>query len=325
MAGPPRRRSPRPGSRRTPPRSTSCTSTSGSKGARPTSCASSSLRCGPLGGAWCSPSMTSRTRTCPGRTDTRGSSTSSSRPRDALVTLTPGAAEEVRRRWGRHGCGGAAPARGTAARDRHPPPAPSAEGGRPAPQEPAGQRDGAAGAALAGRGGRPSCRRRCCASTCTTEALDPAFPRYDAGLTQELRAAAASGALDLRVHGRFDDAGLVGVPAEPGRVGPGLRPWHPLGVAGAVPRPRHSRGGGTGRLPAPAAGPGRRSTCTIPVPLPRGWHGRWPGPRVCRDDGRPPGPTARHRPCAPRPVPAGGRRHRGGRSGSGHETSGAHA
>jgi len=41
------------------------------------------------------------------------------------------------------------------------------------------------------------------------EALVPAFPRYDPGLAQELHAAAAAGVLDLRVHDRFDDAGLI--------------------------------------------------------------------------------------------------------------------
>jgi len=41
------------------------------------------------------------------------------------------------------------------------------------------------------------------------EALDPGFPRHDAGLVRELRAAAACSALDLHVHPRFDDAGLV--------------------------------------------------------------------------------------------------------------------
>jgi hypothetical protein len=127
---------------------------------------------------------------------------------DAVVTLTPGAADEIARRWGR-------PARVVA----HPHVAPLDEIGLPRPQRPlrviglhlkslrANLQAAPVLRSLVEAVGRlPQAELRV---DLHDEALDPAFPRHDAGLVQELRAAAASGALDLRVHPRVDDAGLL--------------------------------------------------------------------------------------------------------------------
>lgn len=126
---------------------------------------------------------------------------------DAVVTLTTGAAEEVRRRWGRQ-----------ATVVPHPHVAPLHEIGVPRPPKPhrvVGLHLKSLRANLVARpllhalveavGRLPSTRLRV---DLHDEALDPAFPRYDAELVRDLRAAAASGALELRVHERFDDAGL---------------------------------------------------------------------------------------------------------------------
>lgn len=127
---------------------------------------------------------------------------------DAVVTLTPGAAAEVRRRWDR-----------TAVVVPHPHVAPLPEVGRPRPpsaQRVVGLHLKSLRANLAARpvlrslveatGRLPRVRLRV---DVHPEVLDPAFPRHDAGLLADLRAAAAAGALDLRVHERFDDAGLL--------------------------------------------------------------------------------------------------------------------
>ena len=127
---------------------------------------------------------------------------------DAVVTLTPGAADEIARRWSR-------PARVVP----HPHVAPPAEIGLPRPQRPrpvvglhlkslrANLQAAPVLRSLVEAVGRlPEAELRV---DVHDEALDPAFPRHDAGLVRELRAAAASGALDLRVHPRFDDAGLL--------------------------------------------------------------------------------------------------------------------
>jgi len=128
---------------------------------------------------------------------------------DAVVTLTPGAADEIGRRWGR-------PARVVP----HPHVAPLTEVGLPRPQRPhpvvglhlkslrANLQAAPVLRSLVEAVGRlPQVELRV---DVHDEALDPAFPRYDAGLVRELRAAAASGALDLRAHPRFADAGLLG-------------------------------------------------------------------------------------------------------------------
>jgi len=132
---------------------------------------------------------------------------------DAVVTLTPGAADEIARRWGR-------PARVVP----HPHVAPLGEIGRPRPQRPrrvvglhlkslrANLEAAPVLRSLVEAVGRlpgtglPEVQLRV---DVHDEALDPSFPRHDAGLVRELHAAAASGALDLRVHPRFDDAGLT--------------------------------------------------------------------------------------------------------------------
>jgi hypothetical protein len=127
---------------------------------------------------------------------------------DAVVTLTPGAAGEVRRRWGR-----------PAAVVPHPHVAPLDEIGVPRPDRPrrvVGLHLKSLRANLVARpvlrslveavGRLPQVELRV---DVHDEVLDPAFPRHDADLVRELRGAAASGALDLRVHGRFDDAGLM--------------------------------------------------------------------------------------------------------------------
>ncbi len=127
---------------------------------------------------------------------------------DAVVTLTPGAAGEVRRRWGRR-----------AAVVPHPHVAPLHEIGVPRPHRPRrvvglhlkSLRTNLVARpvlrALAEAVGRlPEVELRV---DVHDETLDPAFPRHDAELVRELRAAAASGALDLRVHDRFSDTSLL--------------------------------------------------------------------------------------------------------------------
>lgn len=127
---------------------------------------------------------------------------------DAVVTLTPGAAAEVRRRWDR-----------PAAVVPHPHVAPLHEVGVPRPARTprvVGLHLKSLRANLAARpvlrsltgavGRLPGVALRV---DLHDEVLDPAFPRHDAELLRELRAAADAGALDLRVHGRFDDAGLL--------------------------------------------------------------------------------------------------------------------
>ncbi|NIZ90549.1 glycosyltransferase [Kineococcus rubinsiae] len=126
---------------------------------------------------------------------------------DALVTLTPGAAAEVRARWGRD-----------CVVVPHPHVAPLAEVGRPRPA----RSPRVVGLHL------KSLRANLVALPVLTvladavagspgtvlrvdvhdEALDPAFGRHDAELVAWLHEAAAAGRVDLRVHGRFDDAGL---------------------------------------------------------------------------------------------------------------------
>lgn len=126
----------------------------------------------------------------------------------AVVTLTPGAADEIARRWGRQA--GVVP---------HPHVAPLDEIGLPRPQRPhrvvglhlkslrANLQAAPVLRSLVEAVGRlPQTGLRV---DVHDEALDPGFPRHDAELLRELRAAAATGALDLRVHPRFDDAGLL--------------------------------------------------------------------------------------------------------------------
>ncbi len=127
---------------------------------------------------------------------------------DAVVTLTPGAAGEIHRRWGR-----------AAEVIPHPHVAPLSEIGTPRP----GRAPRIVGLHLkslrANLLARPVLRALVEAVgrlpeavlrvDVHEEALDPAFPRADAELVRDLRAAAARGALDLRVHARFDDAGLI--------------------------------------------------------------------------------------------------------------------
>jgi beta-1,4-mannosyltransferase len=128
---------------------------------------------------------------------------------DAVVTLTPGAAGEIARRWGRR-----------ARVVPHPHVAPPAEIGVPRPQRERPvvglhlkslranlQAAPVLRSLIRAVGRLPQAELRV---DVHDEALDPGFPRHDAGLVRELRAAADSGALDLRVHPRFDDAGLLG-------------------------------------------------------------------------------------------------------------------
>jgi beta-1,4-mannosyltransferase len=127
---------------------------------------------------------------------------------DALVTLTPGAAAEVRRRWGRQ-----------AAVVPHPHVAPLHEIGVPRRHRPRPVVGLHLKSLRANVRALPVLRslveaigllpQTVLRVDVHAEALDPTFPRYDARLTQELHAAAASGAIDLRVHDRFDDAGLI--------------------------------------------------------------------------------------------------------------------
>ncbi len=127
---------------------------------------------------------------------------------DAVVTLTPGAADEVRRRWGVR-----------AAVVPHPHVAPLDDIGVPRsarPRRVVGLHLKSLRANLAARpvlrslteavGRLPRVALRV---DVHDEVLDAAFPRHDAELVRELHAAADAGALDLHVHGRFDDAGLV--------------------------------------------------------------------------------------------------------------------
>lgn len=128
---------------------------------------------------------------------------------DAVVTLTPGAAAEVQRRWGR-------PAEVVP----HPHVAPLHEIGVPRPAR-ANRVVGlhlkslranlvarpVLGSLVEAVGRLPRAVLRV---DVHTEALDAAFPRHDVELVRDLRTAAAAGTLDLHVHGRFDDAGLVG-------------------------------------------------------------------------------------------------------------------
>lgn len=127
---------------------------------------------------------------------------------DAVVTLTPGAADEIARRWGRQ-----------AHVVPHPHVAPLPEIGHPRPQ----RRRQVVGLHLkslrANLQAAPVLRSLVEAVArlphaqlrvdVHDEALDPAFPRHDAALVRALHAAGSSGALDLRVHPRFDDAGLL--------------------------------------------------------------------------------------------------------------------
>lgn len=127
---------------------------------------------------------------------------------DALVTLTPGAASEVHRRWGRQ-----------AAVVPHPHVAPLHEIGTPRRRRPRQVVGLHLKSLRANVMALPVLRSLLEAVALLpqavlrvdvhTEALDPAFPRHDAGLAQELCAAATEGALDLHVHDRFDDAGLI--------------------------------------------------------------------------------------------------------------------
>jgi hypothetical protein len=127
---------------------------------------------------------------------------------DALVTLTPGAAGEVRRRWGRR-----------AEVVPHPHVAPLHEIGIPRRRRPRTVVGLHLKSLRANLMALPVLRSLLEAVASLpqallrvdvhAEALDPNFPRHDAGLAQELRAVAAWGALDLHVHDRFDDAGLI--------------------------------------------------------------------------------------------------------------------
>lgn len=127
---------------------------------------------------------------------------------DAVVTLTPGAAGEVDRRWGR-----------PADVVPHPHVAPLSDIGTPRPARATrvvGLHLKSLRANLVARpvlrslvgavGRLPRTELRV---DVHTEALDPAFPRHDAELVRDLRTAADAGTLDLRAHERFDDAGLV--------------------------------------------------------------------------------------------------------------------
>jgi len=126
---------------------------------------------------------------------------------DALVTLTPGAAAEVRARWGRD-----------CAVVPHPHVAPPAEVGRPHPARTprvVGLHLKSLRANLVALPVLTALADAVDASPGTVlrvdvheEALDPAFGRHDAGLVAWLRVAAAAGRVDLRAHDRFDDAGL---------------------------------------------------------------------------------------------------------------------
>lgn len=123
---------------------------------------------------------------------------------DAVITLTPGAAAEIARRWGR-----------TAVVVPHPHVVPDDVLERPRPPH-----DGfVVGLHLKGLRANvaaldvvtalqdavrdlPGARLRI---DLHEEVLDPAFPRHDAALLEHLRAAHADGSLELRVHGRFTD------------------------------------------------------------------------------------------------------------------------
>ena len=133
---------------------------------------------------------------------------------DEVVTLTPGAAAEIAGRWGRE-----------VAVVPHPHIAPLDEVGlaRP-PRDGGGAQTGARVVGLHLKGLRanlvalPVLRSLVGAVgrlqgvvlrvDVHDEALDPGFPRHDAELVRWLHEAEAAGALDLRVHGRFDDAEL---------------------------------------------------------------------------------------------------------------------
>lgn len=127
---------------------------------------------------------------------------------DAVVTLTPGAAAEVQRRWGR-------PAEVVP----HPHVAPLEEIGAPRPARATPVVGLHLKSLRANLVARPVLRalveavgrlpRAVLRVDVHTEALDRAFPRYDGELVRELRAAAAAGTVDLRAHDRFDDAGLI--------------------------------------------------------------------------------------------------------------------
>jgi beta-1,4-mannosyltransferase len=133
---------------------------------------------------------------------------------DAVVTLTPGAAAEVGRRWGVD-----------ALVVPHPHVAPLEEVGRarePARGGGAERADRVVGVHLkslrANLVALPVLRSLAAAVRgldgvrlrvdVHAEALDPAFGRHDAQLARWLRRAHDDGELDLRVHGRFDDAQL---------------------------------------------------------------------------------------------------------------------
>ncbi|MEZ0166671.1 glycosyltransferase family 1 protein [Kineococcus sp. LSe6-4] len=131
---------------------------------------------------------------------------------DALLTLTPGAAAEVERRWGRRPQ--VVP---------HPHVAPLEDVGPPRTANSPRVVGVHLKSLRANLRALPVLRSLVTAAGALTqegtpttvrvdvhgEALQEGFPRHDADLTAWLRQASGSGAVDLRVHDRFDDAGLA--------------------------------------------------------------------------------------------------------------------
>jgi beta-1,4-mannosyltransferase len=126
---------------------------------------------------------------------------------DGLVTLTPGAADEVERRWGRRPLVVA-----------HPHLAPLAQVGLPRPAHPGAVVGLHLKSLRANLLALPALRTLAAAVRrlpgtrlrvdVHAEALAPSFPRHDPDLTRWLRAAGAEG-VDVRVHDRFDDDELT--------------------------------------------------------------------------------------------------------------------
>lgn len=127
---------------------------------------------------------------------------------DALITLTPGAAGEVERRWGR-----------TASVVPHPHLAPLDRIGRPRPVGTTRVVGLHLKSLRANLRALPALRSLATAVDALpgtrlrvdvhSEALAPDFPRFDAELTAWLRRAQAAGGIDLQVHDRFDDDELA--------------------------------------------------------------------------------------------------------------------
>ena len=209
---------------------------------------------------WSTPSTTCATPTTPTRRCTTPSCGVLLRHADEVVTLTPGAAAEVERRYGRRAT--VVPHPHVVELDDHgglrrPPAARRTVPGRAAREEPAREHGPGRGAARAGRGRRGAARRGAPGQRPPRRARGRQR-RHDPALAAELRdASSAAGAIDLRVHDYLDDAELWDYLRVARRLGPALPLRHPLRAGwrrAATSAPRWSR--------RPAASSPTRGRCT---------------------------------------------------------------